>query len=77
MKFECRTIAGQVLFKIVAENMYDALKIAEKELYRKCHPWDISYPTGIEVGYMDSATIVMVFDDNTTMYLQIVKEESQ
>lgn len=77
MKFECRTVAGQVLFKIVAENMYDALKIAEKELYRKLRPWDISYPTGIEVGYMDSATIVMIFDDNTTMNLQIVKEESQ
>lgn len=77
MTFECKTLTGQTLFKIVTEDMYYALKIAEKELYRKFRPWDISYPTGIEVGYMDSADIQMIFDDDTTMYLQIVKEVCQ
>lgn len=77
MKYVCKMLDGTVLFKIVAEYMSDALKIAEKELYRKCHPWDISYPTGIEVDYMDSVNILMIFDDNTTMYLQMVKEELQ
>lgn len=65
------------MFEIVTDYMSDALKIAEKALYRKFCPWDISYPTGIDVEYMDSATILMMFDDNTMMYLQIIKEEDQ
>lgn len=76
MKYVCKMLDGTVLFKIVAEYMSDALKIAEKELRRKFHPWDVVYTDNIEVDYVNDTIIQMMFRDSIVC-LMIVKEEYQ
>lgn len=74
MRYQCKTQTGKVLFDIVAESLYPALKAAEIQLYKMWGNCKIDYVSDY-AEYDTDRSMTVVFDDDTMMILEVKQKE--
>lgn len=74
MRYQCKTQTGKVLFEIVAESLYPALKAAEIQLYKMFGNCEVRYVTDF-AEYDTHRRMTILFADNTMMILEVEQKE--